>query len=386
MSPSPQILTVRWLLTGEPLRLTLDHGIITSIDLAMPEEAAGTLAPGLCDLQINGYGGREFSTEQLTVEDVVQVTRAVRSQGVTTYLPTVTTHAPRIMEHAVSTIAQACTESKLVGQSVAGIHLEGPWISAKDGPRGAHPQEHVRKPDWAEFEALQKASGGRIRLVTLSPEWGDFDFIAALVRAGVVVGLGHLDATDEQILAAVEAGASLTTHLGNGIASMLPRHPNPIWTQLSADSLTASFIADGHHLPDAALKAMVRAKGIERTILVSDLAGVAGQPPGEYASIGGRVEVLDDGRVVVAGQRQFLAGAGKTLLAGVERLKQVCNLDLKTAWLAASERPRSLMGLTSTELTIGKPLVGVVIDQGDDGALAIRQTFGSSEAVADTTP
>lgn len=385
MSPSPQILTVRWLLTGEPLRLTLDHGIITSIDLAMPEEAAGTLAPGLCDLQVNGYGGREFSTEQLTVDDVVEITRSVRRQSVTTYLPTVTTHAPQIMKHAVSTIAQACAESPLVSKTVAGIHLEGPWISPKDGPRGAHPKEYVRKPDWAEFEALQKASGARIRLVTLSPEWGDFDFVSGLVSAGVIVSLGHLDASDEQILAAIEAGASLTTHLGNGIASMLPRHPNPIWTQLAADSLTASFIADGHHLPDAALKAMVRAKGIERTILVSDLAGVAGQPPGEYASIGGRVEVLDDGRVVVAGQRQFLAGAGKSLLSGVERLKQVCDLDLKTAWLAASERPRQLLRLPCTELTIGKPLEGVIIDQAEDNALTIRQTFGFEEDAAGTS-
>ena len=135
------------------------------------------------------------------------------------------------------------------GAAIAGLHIEGPHISPEDGPRGAHPQHCVRPPDVDEFHRWQEASNGSVKLVTVSPEWPESPgYIEAVVREGVVVAIGHTKATTDQIRDAVNAGATLSTHLGNGAHSMLPRHPNYLWDQLAEDRLAASFIADGIHL------------------------------------------------------------------------------------------------------------------------------------------
>src|SRR5262249_8138444 len=149
--------------------------------------------------------------------------------------------------------------------AVPGLHVEGPYLSPEDGPRGAHPLEHIRPPDWDEFQRFLEAAGGRIRLLTLAPEAeAALPFIERLPAAGIVVAIGHTGADPETIHAAVRAGARLSTHLGNGAHSMIRRHPNYIWEQLACDDLTASVIADGHHLPASVLKCFARVKGAER--------------------------------------------------------------------------------------------------------------------------
>src|SRR5690606_36313484 len=155
----------------------------------------------------------------------------------------------------------------------------------------------------------QDAAEEAIRLLALSPEHEGSDaFIANAVQSGVLIAIGHTQATSDQIRSAVDAGARMSTHLGNGAHPMLRRHPNYLWDQLAEDRLTASLIVDGHHLPPAVVKTFVRAKGAERCVLVSDVTGMAGMPPGRYDQTSiGPVEVLEDGRLVVAGQRQYLA-------------------------------------------------------------------------------
>ena len=158
-----------------------------------------------------------------------------------------------------------------------GFHVEGPHISPDDGPRGAHPQRWVRPPDLDEFRRWQDATDGRIRIVTLSPEWPEAPrYIEALVAKGVVASIGHTKATAQQIADAVSAGATLSTHLGNGAHPVLRRHPNYIWEQLAEDRLMADFIVDGIHLPTSFLKVALRAKGIERSVLVTDARSPAG--------------------------------------------------------------------------------------------------------------
>ena len=134
-------------------------------------------------------------------------------------------------------------------------------------------------------------------MVTLSPHYAEAPaYIAALTARGVHVAIGHTDAAPHEITAAVDAGAVLSTHLGNGAHGTLPRHPNLLWTQLAEDRLAASFIADGHHLPAETLTAMVRAKGLERCLLVSDAVALAGLPPGRYRTpVGGEVELTAGG-------------------------------------------------------------------------------------------
>ncbi len=175
------------------------------------------LAPGFIDIQSNGYGGQEFSSAELTIDKVAAIAGRQATFGVTQFCPTVTTASFETIVHSVRTIAEACRQLPAVASVVPGIHLEGPYISAEDGPRGAHPLAHCRPPDWNEFERFQEAADGRIRIVTLSPEYpGAADFIRRAAASGVVLAIGHTSADSAQICAAVDAGARLSTHLGNG--------------------------------------------------------------------------------------------------------------------------------------------------------------------------
>lgn len=271
-------------------------------------------------------------------------------------MPTLTTQSPEVLSHGLATIAAACEGSAEVARRVPGIHLEGPFMSSEDGPRGAHPAEHCRVPDWELFQRLQEAAGGRIRILTMSVEFAEAPrFIERATAAGVVISIGHTAATGEQIKAAVDAGAQLSTHLGNGAHRMLRRHPNYIWDQLSEDRLMASLIVDGHHLPPEVVKAFVRGKTPERCILVSDESGLAGLPPGRYTSSGCELEILPDGRLVIAGQDQLLAGASRPIGVGVANVMNFAGVDLATAVAMATTHPARLLSLPEPALRPGAP-------------------------------
>ena len=312
------------------------------------------IAPGFVDLQINGYCGVEFNSPQLTSEGIAAVVQAIGRMGVTQFLPTMTTAPFSALSRAARLIAQSAEQDSMVGGLVAGIHLEGPYIAMADGPRGAHPLAYCRPPDWNEFQQLQEAASGRIRLVTLSPEYeGACAVIRRMVDSGVTVAIGHTSATCQQILAAVDAGASVSTHLGNGCHATLPRHPNYLWTQLADDRLSATLIVDGHHLPAEVVRTFIRAKESSRCILVSDLSAYAGMPPGEYSTELGSVEILPEGKIVVAGQRCFLAGAVLPIGACVAETMRMADIDLATAVAMASTRPASLVGARGGQLRAG---------------------------------
>jgi N-acetylglucosamine-6-phosphate deacetylase len=341
------------------------------------------VAPGFVDLQINGYGGQEFSSGELTAAKVGEIVAAMDPMGVVKFCPTITTNSRDVISHAVRTIAQACEKNPHVAARLLGIHIEGPYISPEDGPRGAHPREHCRSPDWAEFESWQRAAGGRIRLVTLSPEYPEsVDFIRRATQAGVVVSIGHTAASGEQIRASVDAGARLSTHLGNGAHRDLPRHPNYLWDQMAEDRLMASLIVDGHHLPPEVVKTIVRAKSPERCILVSDLSGLAGLPAGRYGSGMCELEILDDGRLVIAGQRQLLAGASRPIGDGMGNMMRFAGLDLKTAVDMATANPCRLMGLPTPRLAAGEPADLVLFELTPEGRLRVKQSIlGSVPAI-----
>jgi N-acetylglucosamine-6-phosphate deacetylase len=325
---------------------------------ADPEQTAAWpwLAPGLWDLQVNGYGGQEFSAADLTTEKVLRIAETLTGFGVARFCPTLTTQSLAVLRHGMQTIAAACESSPQAARRIAGIHLEGPYIAREDGPRGAHPLAHCREPDWDEFQRLQEASGGRIRILTMSVEFDQSpDFIRKATAAGVVVAIGHTSADSAHIHRAVDAGARLSTHLGNGSHRLLPRHPNYLWDQLAEDRLSASLIADGHHLPPEVLQCFLRAKTPDRCILVSDLSGMAGLPPGRYQAQAGEIEILEDGRLVVAGQRQILAGASRPIGVGLANVLRFAGIDLATAVAMAVDHPARLLGLTPGWLQAGQP-------------------------------
>ena len=323
--------------------------LLTADELAGLGARAAALpwvSPGFLDVQVNGWGGQEFSSLEITPEQVAQVTREHYPFGVTGYCPTLTTQSYECLAHGLAAIHKACETIPEVAHYVPGIHLEGPFFSTEDGPRGAHPKEHCKRPDWHGFQRLQAAAGGRIRILTMSCEFDESaEFIARATASGVCVAIGHTGADGPHIRAAVDAGAKLSTHLGNGAHRMLRRHPNYLWDQLAEDRLTASLIVDGHHLPPEVVKSMVRAKTPERVILVSDVSGLAGKPVGRYTMTSGlELEILPDGRLVIAGQDQLLAGASLPIPYGIANVMRFAGVDLATAVAMASTSPARLIG------------------------------------------
>lgn len=330
--------------SGQGIEVLAEDGVIRSIQ---PTSSCGDLwlSPGFIDLQVNGYDGCDLNAESITPEVVIALAQKLIAVGVTTFLPTLITAAEDRILAALRTIAEARRSSALTEHAIPCVHIEGPAISPVDGPRGAHPRNHVRAPDIREFERWQAASGGLVGMVTLSPHWESaLPYIAELTRKGCVVAIGHTDAAPERIHAAAEAGAQLSTHLGNGVANHLPRHPNLLWAQLADDRLTATFIADGHHLQADTLQTMLRAKGLERSILVSDTVALAGMPPGLYQTpVGGTVEVTADGRVGIPGT-PTLAGAARPLRTGIANVARLPGFSLGEAISMATESPGRFVG------------------------------------------
>jgi N-acetylglucosamine-6-phosphate deacetylase len=294
--------------------------------------------PGLFDLQVNGFAGVDFNSRDVTPEAVAQALERMRSTGVTRCLPTLITSS--FEDFSVS----ARVLARVGDPAIAGLHMEGPFISPLDGARGAHPREHVRPASIEEFERRQAACDGRIRLVTLAPEVpGAIELTEHLVSSGVRVAIGHTAAAPPAISAAVRAGATLATHLGNGCAQMLPRHPNPIWELLAADEVLISLIVDGHHLPGSTVKAMVRANGEDRTILVTDAVAAAGCAPGRFALGGVECELSEDGRVGLPGS-PYLAGSALTMDKAIANTVRFTGLSIAQAARMASTIPAEYLG------------------------------------------
>jgi N-acetylglucosamine-6-phosphate deacetylase len=296
------------------------------------------IAPGFIDLQVNGFGGVDFNQPDLPHSDIGSSIRSLYATGVTRFFPTVITGSPTHMLRALQNLA-AAKRSLPEGVAIAGFHVEGPHISPEDGPVGAHPRNWVRPPDIDEFHRWQQATDNQVRIVTLAPEWpGATRYIESIVAEGVVAAIGHTNATDGEINEAVAAGATLSTHLGNGCHRVLPRHPNYIWSQLAEDRLMASFIVDGVHLPPSYVKVALRAKGIERSVLVTDASAPADARPGAY-TVGEQVlELTADNRVLLAGQDK-LAGSALKIHHGVENLMRLAGLSLRAAVTMATINP-----------------------------------------------
>jgi N-acetylglucosamine-6-phosphate deacetylase len=371
------IITGRLYLTGEAVRLTVADGVIADVEKARDEDDKSLIiAPGLTDLQVNGYAGLDLNTDPLLPETVRDISVKLWSEGVTTFFPTIITNSSDHINKFVSVIADACNRFPDAAMAVGGIHLEGPFISPENGARGAHPARHVRPPDWDLFCQWQEACGGMIRIITLSPEWPDSAyFIRQAAVSGVTVSIGHTAATPDQIREAVSAGATLSTHLGNGSHQMLPRHRNYIWEQLAADELYASIISDGFHLPDAVMKVFLRMKP-GRIILVSDATGLTGMPPGDYDThIGGEVTLTEAGKLHVRGNPEMLAGSGKSLLHCVETIVSKGLVSLAEALDMAGRTPYRLAGMEGDCLPVRGGVADLVLLNDENGSLKVVRTI-----------
>jgi N-acetylglucosamine-6-phosphate deacetylase len=327
--------------TGRTLCVTTEDGVIADVRQA-PDPGDGLwLAPGLVDLQVNGFAGHDVNSASVTPQTVADLVRALWQVGVTTVLPTVVTAAEDRITRAVQVIGQARDADPAVAHAVPYVHVEGPFISGQDGPRGVHDPAHIRPASTAELHRW----GPLVGMVTVSPhDDAAVDFIRAATRAGVRCAIGHTHADSDQVARAADAGAQLSSHLGNGAHAVLPRHPNYLWAQLADDRLTAGFIADGQHLPAATFKAMLRAKGLDLAHLVSDCTELGGMPPGRYRTpVGGEVDLSLEGRLSHVGT-PYLAGAARTLADGLATAITMAGLPLAAALRLATANPGRFAG------------------------------------------
>lgn len=298
---------------------------------------------GLFDLQVNGFAGVDFQ-RPVSVEALHGACLAMRACGMQRVLATLVTDSIQSLETKFRALEACRREDSLIRECVVGFHLEGPFLSAEPGYRGAHDAQWMRDPDWEVFAPLQEAAGGLIRLVTLAPERaGSAQFIRRAVQSGVRISLGHTNAGDDEISAAIDAGTTLCTHLGNGCPTTLHRHDNIIQRLLARDELTACFIPDGIHLPPMVLRNLIRAKDPRKVILTTDAMAAAGAAPGRYTIGALELEVEADAVVRLPGSGQF-AGSALRLDRGVANAALWLNISLEAAAVFASSIPSVALG------------------------------------------
>lgn len=366
--------------------IVIREGLINSVTEGFQElpgitelDAEGMfVAPGLVDIQINGYMGVDFSDKNLRLDDLRSATRALWKLGVTTFLPTVITNSQNNLMASFSILAEALNDQE-IGASIPGFHLEGPYISPVQGFRGAHLEKYIRTPDWDEFSEMQRAARNSIRLITLAPEVKNaIPFIEKCKESGVVVALGHHNGSADIIHQAVEAGATMSTHLGNGCANLIDRHENPLWPQLADDRLAASIIADGYHLNKAEVNCFFRMKGIENTLLVSDALDLAGLPPGEYTRLEREVVLTE---VVKFPAENVLAGAASPLNSCVTTMMKLTACSLEDAVHMASTNPAKELGLNHIgEIKKGKR-ADIILFTIEDEKMVIQKTIVAGKVV-----
>ncbi|MGB7326569.1 MAG: N-acetylglucosamine-6-phosphate deacetylase [Rubripirellula sp.] len=300
---------------------------------------------GLVDLQVNGYAGVDFNADAISDESLVDVCSRLKADGVDKILATIITAPFEAMLSRVHRIASAIDSFPEVAAVIAGIHVEGPFISPVDGYVGAHPQDAVMKADVEAASRLLDAGDGRVRLLTLAPEMdSDASVTRHLTEQGIVVAGGHSDASGDQLDAAIDAGLTLFTHLGNGCPAMLPRHDNIIQRVLArSDRVSVSLIADGHHVPDFALKNYLQCIPDDRVIIVTDAIGAAGLGPGQY-TLGDQTVHVDPDGAAWAADRTHYAGCATTMPSMVKILQDRVGArpDQIDRW--TRENPTKLLG------------------------------------------
>ncbi len=313
MIQNSEILQVEDLCAGQLVELKFSQTNLISREISTQvskNHSNLVLCPLLGDPQINGGLGYSFGQPGTDPQPWKSLATHLLKKGIGWFLPTLITDSISNLERAFGQLESIRQEDQFLKTVCPGYHLEGPWISPEDGYRGAHQKSFVITPKWEDFESLQSSSGGNIRLVTIAPEIpGGISMIRRLVAAGVRVSLGHSQASSEQIRQAVDAGATLSTHLGNGIAKTISRHENPLWPQLAHPGLIPSIIPDGHHLPLDFVQTVIASKGLSKVIVTADSSPIAGLPSGIYPLWNTEVVMTPEGRVTIPGSG-LLAGSG----------------------------------------------------------------------------
>lgn len=357
-----------------PIEISIDGERIQSISHCHePLSDHFLIGPGFTDIQVNGYGGLDYNELYDDPSKLGTITQLLYKEGVTTHLPTIITNSPEQISNLIRQLIALRNQDERSKWSIDGLHIEGPFISAVDGPRGAHPKEFVRPPDWDLMMQWQAAADGLIKIITLSPEWENVNaFIEQCVKHNIVVSIGHTCATHQQLSDAVSAGATLSTHLGNGMHPVLVRHPNYLWSQLADYRLGASIIADGFHLPAEVIHVFKKVKN-EKLILISDSVSLAGMPPGDYdLHIGGQVTLTPAGKLHLRNNPAIFAGSANHIKHGVSFLLKHNLATLAEAWEMASVRPQKLLHPANSIYETGALADLIVMNKKEDQLEVIK--------------
>jgi N-acetylglucosamine-6-phosphate deacetylase len=343
------------------------------------------ISPGFIDNQINGYKGISFgSGKVLKADDIKYVVREIWKEGFTTFLPTLTSNGHDVLIRNIRLLAQVMNDSCILG-SIPGIHLEGPYISPEEGFRGAHPLEYIRTPDWKEFMEYYIASGQKILQITLAPEiTGALDFINKCREKGIVVALGHHNASAELIQAAVDRGAQIVTHLGNGTANTINRHLNPFWPQLADDRLLISMICDGVHLLPEEIMVFYKVKGADKIVITSDVTYFAGLPVGNYTTPEGvKIKLTPEGKIWNP-EKNILHGSAISIRKGIGHVMCVTGCSLAEAVKMSSTNVANLYGLHDRGvIQPGKRADLTLFTSGERGIIQIEKTYVRGQLVYD---
>jgi len=364
-------------LEGNSIEVEVDGERVVAVQKIATDEALPLIAPPLVDLQHNGAKHLAFNRVHESPQTLETVAKHALRHGVGRLLATITTQAYEDSLESLKAIDRQLSADSFLARCYPGIFFEGNYMSAEYGWRGVHPEQFMRDPSWAQWEELYNASGRRIVKFNIDPSRsGALETIGAAAAEGILVSMGHCGPDPDTIKAAVEAGATLVTHLGNGAPPEIHRHRNPFWTWLADDRIRVGLIPDGYHLPGDFLRTALKVKG-DGAYLVSDSASTAGLEPGVY----GGSEIQEGGFTHMKGNQEQLAGAWHQLDRGVERL---CELGwtLAAAWRQASVVPAAIIGLELPRIEAGA-LAEFVLAHWDGKVLELQQVVAAGKQILD---
>ncbi len=301
--------------------------------------------PGFIDLQVNGFMGIDFSSSSLNEKDFVRACTMLFERGTAGFLATVITSLAEVYAHNLPIIAKAMRLPELKGK-LLGIHAEGPFLSSKPGAVGAHNPAWVKPSDIVFFKQMQDWAEGNISVLTIAAETpGAEELTEYASRNGTAVSLGHQLAQSSEMKQCADAGATLLTHLGNGLPNEINRHHNSIFSGIAEDKLSAMIITDGHHLPPELIKTIVKAKGVEKIIVTSDASPIAGMAPGTY-NVMNNLAVLEESGLLHNPEKQCLVGSSATMLDCVNYLASLNLLSAEELLKVSFANPLRVLNLT----------------------------------------
>lgn len=338
--------------TGKPICVRWKNGVITGIvEIASAPENVW-IAPTLFDVQINGYGGIDFQQDNLTTDDLLSAARQLRRDGCAQFFLTLITDEWAKLTARLRHVKKLRDENPELKNAIAGWHIEGPFLSDQPGFHGAHNPSAMCDPTREQIFQLRAATEDDPLLLTISPErCGAIEAIALAKSLGIIISLGHTNASAEILGKAVKVGATGFTHLANGCPRELDRHDNILWRIFETPGLTVSLIPDKIHVSPALFRLAHRVLSKENIFYTTDAMSAAGAPPGKYKIASMEMEVGEDQIVRQPGKTNF-AGSALRPIDGIFRAAEMLNCSWREVWPRLSERPAKLVGLKNS-LAVG---------------------------------